>query len=109
MKMYLNLYAVLFIISIFPVCLKESFAQTKPVKRPPSLPINIPPPPNFSNTSSKNGKFQLISAEYYSQDSKPLLYKRLIKLDSSTGQSWVLQSVRKNGIETRRWIPLEKE
>jgi len=109
MKLYLSSFAVLMVISTFSAYLTEVFAQTKPVKRPPSLPFNIPPPPNFSNNSSKNGKFQMISAEYYSQDSKPFLYKRLIKLDSSTGQSWVLESVRKNGLETRRWVPLVKD
>ncbi len=80
--------------------------QTKPIKRLPSLPTNIPPPPSFGG-GSQNGKFQIISAEYYSQDIKPFLYKRLIKLNTSTGEAWVLVSkIGKNG-ETRRWLPLE--
>jgi len=109
MKKFLNTLTILSFISIFPVSSFESIAQSKPIKRPPSLPVNIPPPPNFSGSSSKNGKFQIVSAEYYSQDSKPFLYKRLVKLDTSTGEAWVLHSVQKNGTETRRWIPLEKK
>ena len=46
-------------ISIFPASSLESIAQPKPIKRPPSLPVNIPPPPNFSGSSTKNGKFHL--------------------------------------------------
>ena len=73
----------------------------------PSLPMNIPPPPNFGSLSNKSGKFQIISAEYYSSDAKPFLYKRLIKLDTTTGEAWVLVSqLGKNG-EMRKWIPLE--
>ena len=80
--------------------------QIKPLKRPPSLPTNIPPPPSFVS-GSQNGKFQIISAEYYSQDTKPFLYKRLIKLNTSTGEAWVLVSkIGKNG-ESRTWLPLE--
>ncbi len=83
--------------------------QTKPLQRPPSLPSNIPPPPSFAGSSSQNGKFHIISGEYYSQDSKPFLYKRLIKINTSTGEAWVLHSkLGKNG-EVRRWIPLENE
>lgn len=109
MKNFLNTLTILSLISISPASSFESIAQSKPIKRPPSLPVNIPPPPNFSGSSSQNGKFQIVSAEYYSQDSKPFLYKRLVKFDTSTGEAWVLHSVRKNGTETRRWIPLEKK
>lgn len=109
MKNFLNTLTILSLISISPASSFESIAQTKPIKRPPSLPVNIPPPPNFSGSSSQNGKFQIVSAEYYSQDSKPFLYKRLVKFDTSTGEAWVLHSVQKNGTETRRWIPLEKK
>ena len=109
MKNFLNTLTFLSLISISPAGSFESIAQSKPIKRPPSLPVNIPPPPNFSGSSSKNGKFQIVSAEYYSQDSKPFLYKRLVKFDTSTGEAWVLHSVQKNGTETRRWIPLEKK
>ena len=52
------------------------------------------PPPNFGSFASKTGKFQLVSAEYYSQDEKPYLYKRLIKFDTTTGEGWVLYSAR---------------
>lgn len=96
------------ILTIFFTFLLNSslVGQTKPIKRPPSLPTNIPPPPSFGG-SSQNGKFQIISAEYYSQDTKPFLYKRLIKLNTSTGEAWVLVSkIGKNG-EIRRWLPLE--
>lgn len=73
----------------------------------PNLPMNIPPPPSFSSLANKNGKFQLISAEYYSEDAKPFLYKRLVKIDTTTGEAWVLVS--KIGIsgEQRKWVPLE--
>ena len=109
MKNFLNTLTILSLISISPAISFKSISQSKPIKRPPSLPVNIPPPPNFSGSSSKNGKFQIVSAEYYSQDSKPFLYKRLVKFDTSTGEAWVLHSVQKNGTETRRWIPLEKK
>ncbi|MBL6826838.1 MAG: hypothetical protein ISQ76_00090 [Opitutales bacterium] len=57
--------------------------------------------------SNKTGKFQLISAEYYSQDTKPYLYKRLVKFDTSTGKAWILFSkIGANG-EQRTWVPLE--
>ena len=109
MKKFLNILTILSFVSIFLTISVESIAQSKPIKRPPSLPVNIPPPPNFSGSSTKNGKFQIVSAEYYSQDSKPFLYKRLVKFDTSTGEAWVLHSVQMNGTETRRWIPLEKK
>ena len=113
MKKFLNTLTILSFISILPASSPESIAQSKPIplrpKSPPSLPVNIPPPPNFSGSSSKNGKFQIVSAEYYTQDSKPFLCKRLVKFDTSTGEAWVLHSVLKNGTETRRWIPLEKK
>ena len=96
-----------FLILVFFVNACFLTGQTKSIKRPPSLPTNIPPPPSFANSSSKNGKFSIISGEYYSQDSKPFLYKRLIKINTSTGEAWVLHSkLGKNG-EVRRWIPLE--
>jgi len=74
---------------------------------PPNLPANIPPPPSFLGTSSNIGRYQIVSAEYYSQDSKPFLYKRLVKIDTTTGQSWVLQSVGGPKGEIRSWVPLE--
>ena len=83
--------------------------QTKPTLPRPNLPMNIPPPPSFASLANKSGKFQIISAEYYSSDSKPFLYKRLIKLDTTTGEAWVLVSqLGKNG-EIRKWIPLESK
>ena len=87
------------------------FSQSESPKRlnagPPKLPMNIPPPPSFASMSNKTGKFQLISAEYYSQDSKPYLYKRLVKFDTSTGKAWILFSkIGANG-EQRTWVPLE--
>jgi hypothetical protein len=69
--------------------------------------MNIPPPPSFSSLSSKIGKYQIISAEYYSEDAKPFLYKRLVKLDTSTGEAWVLSSKIGSNGEQRKWIPLE--
>ena len=73
----------------------------------PNLPMNIPPPPSFGSLANKNGKFQLISAEYYSEDAKPFLYKRLVKIDTTTGEAWVLVSkIGMNG-EQRKWVPLE--
>ena len=94
------------------LCL-QSIAQTQvnsaSVSKRPSLPMSIPPPPNFSSLSNKSGKFQIISAEYYSSDAKPFLYKRLIKLNTTTGEAWVLVSqLGKNG-EMRKWIPLESK
>jgi hypothetical protein len=87
------------------------FAQSSvTVKSPishPNLPMNIPPPPSFGSLTNKNGKYQIISAEYYSEDKKPFLYKRLIKLDTSTGEAWVLTSRIGTSGEQRKWIPLE--
>lgn len=87
------------------------FSQSESSKRlssgPPKLPMNIPPPPSFASMSNKTGKFHLISAEYYSQDTKPYLYKRLVKFDTSTGKAWILHSkIGANG-EQRTWVPLE--
>jgi hypothetical protein len=82
-------------------------AQTKPSSRPPNLPLNIPPPPSFSGGGNQNGKYQIVSGEYYSQDAKPFLYKRLIKVDTTTGESWVLYSKIGPKGEVRKWIPLE--
>lgn len=73
----------------------------------PNLPMNIPPPPSFASLSNKSGKYQIISAEYYSEDAKPFLYKRLVKLDTSTGEAWVLSSKIGSNGEQRKWIPLE--
>ena len=73
----------------------------------PKLPMNIPPPPSFASLSSKSGKYQIISAEYYSEDVKPFLYKRLVKLDTTTGDAWVLSSKISSNGEQRKWIPLE--
>ena len=53
-----------------------------------------------------NGKFQIISAEYYSQDAKPYLYKRLVKVDTTTGAAWLLHSSRGDRGEIRQWLPL---
>ena len=79
----------------------------RPGSTPPKLPMNIPPPPSFSSLSNKSGKYQLVSAEYYSQDSKPYLYKRLIKIDTTTGEAWVLFSRLGSNGEVRKWIPME--
>ena len=76
---------------------------------PPNLPANIPPPPSFLGSSSQIGRYQIVSAEYYSQDTKPFLYKRLVKLDTTTGQSWVLQSVGGPNGEVRTWVPLDNK
>ena len=73
----------------------------------PSLPMNIPPPPSFASLSNKSGKFQIVSAEYYSEDAKPFLYKRLIKFDTTTGEAWVLASKIGPKGEQRKWVPLE--
>lgn len=82
-------------------------AQPKPNNRPPNLPLSIPPPPSFGGGSNQNGKYLIISGEYYSQDTKPFLYKRLIKLDTTTGKAWILHSKIGPKGETRKWIPLE--
>ena len=68
--------------------------------------MNIPPPPSFASLSSKSGKFQLVSAEYYSQDAKAYLYKRLVKFDTTTGEAWMLHSKIGDKGEERTWIPL---
>ncbi len=81
-------------------------ANVGPSPSPPKLPMNIPPPPNFGSFSSKTGKYQLVSAEYYSQDEKPYLYKRLIKFDTTTGEAWVLYSKLGASGERRTWVPL---
>ena len=81
--------------------------QSKAIKRPPNLPTNIPPPPNFGGSSSESGKFQIVSGEYYSQDARPILYKRLIKINTLTGEAWVLQSKKSKVGEVRKWVPLE--
>ena len=73
---------------------------------PPSLPKNIPPPPSFGVSKNDNGKFQIVSAEYYSQDAKRFLYKRLVKIDTTTGAAWVLHSSRGDRGELRQWLPL---
>ena len=38
---------------------------------------------------------------------KAFLYKRVIKLDTSTGDAWVLHSVTTSKGEKRTWVPLE--
>ncbi len=73
---------------------------------PPKLPMSIPPPPNFASLGSKTGKFQILSAEYYSQDEKAYLYKRLVKYDTTTGEAWMLRSIFSAKGEQREWIPL---
>ncbi len=87
----------------------QSAKPPRAISSLPKLPANIPPPPNFSSFSNKSGKFQLISAEYYSQDEKPFLYKRLIKFDTSTGEAWVLFSKLGAEGERRTWVPLEEK
>ena len=87
----------------------QSDKRTTPFTKPPGLPSNIPPPPSFASISSKVGKYQIVSAEYYSQDTKPFLYKRLIKYDTTTGEAWVLYSKRDSTGERRVWIPLTSE
>ena len=99
--------AILFFSSVFINA--QNASSMKPNSSPPRLPMNIPPPPSFASLSSKSGKYQLMSAEYYSQDSKPYLYKRLVKFDTTTGEAWILHSkIGANG-ETRTWIPLENK
>ena len=77
-----------------------------PPSTPPKLPTRIPPPPSFAMSSSDTGKFQIVSAEYYSQDAKPFLYKRLVKVDTETGEAWVLHSARGERGEVRKWLPM---
>lgn len=99
---------ILITLSIFGVL---SFAQVGqgPSSSPPKLPMNIPPPPSFSSIASKTGKFQIVSAEYYSQDEKAYLYKRLVKYDTITGDAWILHSKLSDAGEQRKWIPLITE
>ena len=85
----------------------QNIQRSSPKSTPPKLPMNIPPPPSFASLSNKSGKYQLVSAEYYSQDPKPYLYKRLIKFDTSTGEAWILHSKIGNNGEKRTWIPLQ--
>ena len=95
----------IFIFLILTVCTTYG-SQNGKLSFSPKLPTNIPPPPNFGNATNKNGRFQLISAEYYSQDSKPFLYKRLIKIDTQTGKAWILISKGGPTHEVRTWLPL---
>ncbi len=102
-----TILSLLFIFQILNlVLIGQSEAPSGPPSMP-NLPMKIPPPPSFGSLASKNGKFQIISAEYYSEDAKPFLYKRLVKLDTTTGEAWVLVS--KIGLkgEQRKWVPLE--
>jgi hypothetical protein len=85
----------------------QNIQRSSPKSTPPKLPMNIPPPPSFASLSNKSGKYQLVSAEYYSQDPKPYLYKRLIKFDTSTGEAWILHSKIGSNGEKRTWIPLQ--
>ena len=104
----MNLKTISLIIFLFsvPKIFSQTSNTTRPSSGPPKLPMNIPPPPSFASLSNKTGKFQIISAEYYSQDSKPYLYKRLIKYDTSTGEAWVLLSKIGPKGEQRTWVPL---
>jgi len=104
----MNLKTISLIIFLFsvPKIFSQTLNTTRPSSGPPKLPMNIPPPPSFASLSNKTGKFQIISAEYYSQDSKPYLYKRLIKYDTSTGEAWVLLSKIGPKGEQRTWVPL---
>jgi hypothetical protein len=106
MKIKKNIPFLCVVIYLF--CATGGFSQTKPgpSASPPRLPMNIPPPPNFASMGSKAGKYQIISAEYYSQDEKAYLYKRLVKYDSTTGEAWVLESKLTSEGEKRSWVPL---
>ena len=97
--------AIIFFSSVFIKA--QSSSSKDPGSSPPRLPMNIPPPPSFASLSGKSGKYQLVSAEYYSQDSKPYLYKRLVKFDTATGEAWILHSKIGTNGEIRTWIPLE--
>jgi hypothetical protein len=101
----------LLLLSQFGLCLSygQAVKGASPLSSPPRLPSNIPPPPSFASISSKAGKFQIVSAEYYSQDPKPFLYKRLIKYDTTTGEAWILYSKRDTTGEKRIWIPLTED
>ena len=79
-------------------------ANVGPSSSPPKLPMC--PPPLTSARSQQDSKYQLASAEYYSQDEKPYLYKRLIKFDTTTGEAWVLYSKLGASGERRTWVPL---
>jgi len=104
MKILFPIHLSLF---LYLSCTIALVGQTKLSSRPPNLPLNIPPPPSFNGGNSQNGKYQIVSGEYYSQDTKPFLYKRLIKLDTATGKAWVLYSKIGPKGEIRKWIPLE--
>ena len=93
----------LLLLSKFTFCFSYGQATkgASPLSSPPRLPSNIPPPPSFASFSSKTGKYQIVSAEYYSQDTKPFLYKRLIKYDTTTGKAWVLFSKRDSSGEKK--------
>lgn len=93
----------------FGVWLVAQAQLTKPPSSPPSFPKNIPPPPSFGTSKNDNGKFQIVSAEYYSQDVKPYLYKRLVKVDTTTGAAWILHSSRGDRGEIRQWLPLTEK
>ena len=101
----------LLLLSKFTFCFSYGQATkgVTPLSSPPRLPSNIPPPPSFASFSSKAGKYQIVSAEYYSQDTKPFLYKRLIKYDTTTGEAWVLFSKRDSSGERRVWVPLTSD
>ncbi|MBL62977.1 MAG: hypothetical protein CMI30_06155 [Opitutae bacterium] len=77
---------------------------------PPAPPKNLPKFPSFG-AGGDNGKYQFVTAEYYSLDAqkKWFLYKQLVKADTTTGEAWVLQSSRDNAGEfTNKWVPLIK-
>ena len=100
------LLSIIFVGTSFSAFAQSSSPATSPSSRP-NLPMNIPPPPSFGSLTNKSGKYQIISAEYYSEDKKPFLYKRLIKLDTTTGEAWVLNSRIGASGEQRKWLPLE--
>ena len=100
------LLSIIFVGTGFLAFAQSSSPATSPSSRP-NLPMSIPPPPSFGSLTNKNGKYQIISAEYYSEDKKPFLYKRLIKLDTTTGEAWVLTSRIGASGEQRKWLPLE--
>lgn len=87
----------------------QSVKGASQLSSPPRLPSNIPPPPSFASMSVKVGKYQIVNAEYYSQDTKPFLYKRLIKYDTTTGEAWMLYSKRDSSGEKRIWLPLTSQ
>ena len=67
----------LLLLSQIGLCLSygQAVKGASPLSSPPRLPSNIPPPPSFASISSKAGKFQIVSAEYYSQDPKPQMHQ----------------------------------